>query len=258
MDDFDLGERFDVVVCLFSAIGYTKHLDRANGAMARHVAAGGVLIVEPWFSRDEWKPGTLFRQLPPRSRLGSWARCCSATARDDRRVDPLAVRLRPFDEADLALFDRFATSPELSEPYSWFGFTAPETFRRRWHEDRFLATSPYFLTVTTVEYDQVVGWVNWRQNERPGPGVWEVGVLIVPEMRGRGAGTAAQRLLVDYLFATTTARRIWAGTEVDNIAEQRALTRCGFHQEGRLRGDHYRDGRWRDSFVYGILRDDPR
>ena len=166
------------------------------------------------------------------------------------------MRLRPFDEADLALFDRFATSPELSEPYSWFGFAAPETYRRRWHEDRFLATSPLFLAVATVEHDEVVGWVKWRQNERPGPGVWEIGALIVPEMRRRGAATAAQRLLVDYLFATTTAHRVWAGTEMDNVAEQRALARCGFQSEGRLRGDHFRDGHSRDSFVYGLLRDE--
>jgi ribosomal-protein-alanine N-acetyltransferase len=88
------------------------------------------------------------------------------------------------------------------------------------------------------------------------PGAWEIGVLIVPEMRGRGAGAAAQRLLVEYLFSTTTAFRIWAATEVENIAEQRALERSGFRQEGLLRGTRFQDGQWRDSFIYGIIRDD--
>jgi RimJ/RimL family protein N-acetyltransferase len=63
-------------------------------------------------------------------------------------------------------------------------------------------------------------------------------------------------MLVDYLFSTTTAHRIWAGTEVENVAEQRALERCGFRQEGRLRGTHFRNGRWRDGLIYGIIRDD--
>jgi RimJ/RimL family protein N-acetyltransferase len=85
--------------------------------------------------------------------------------------------------------------------------------------------------------------------------VWEVGVLIVPEMRGRGVGTAAHKLLVDYLFSTTPTYRIWAGTEVENVAEQRALERSGFRQEGLLRGHHFRGGRWRDSFIYGLTRD---
>ncbi|MCW2960658.1 MAG: SAM-dependent methyltransferase [Thermoleophilia bacterium] len=51
MRDFDLGRRFDAVTCLFSAIGHvgdTDGLDAAIAVMARHIAPGGVLVVEPW------------------------------------------------------------------------------------------------------------------------------------------------------------------------------------------------------------------
>lgn len=119
-----------------------------------------------------------------------------------------------------------------------------------------LGSAPYCLAVVTVDDDALAGWVDWRETERPAPGSWEIGVLIVPEMRGRGAGAAAQRLLVDYLFSTTTVIRIWATTEAGNVAEQRALERSRFRQEGRLRGTNFRDGQWRDSFIYGIVRDD--
>jgi Acetyltransferase (GNAT) domain len=46
---------------------------------------------------------------------------------------------------------------------------------------------------------------------------WEIGIVLLPEARGRGYGTQAQRLLARYLFAHTTVHRIWAGTEVDNV-----------------------------------------
>jgi SAM-dependent methyltransferase len=52
MVDFELGRRYDAVVCLFSAIGYVReeaNLARAIAAMTRHLAAPGVLLVEPWF-----------------------------------------------------------------------------------------------------------------------------------------------------------------------------------------------------------------
>lgn len=100
-------------------------------------------------------------------------------------MDPLPVRLRPFTESDLVLFDQYANDRELSEPFEWLGFTSSEPFRRRWQEDRLLGSSPYCLAVAAIDGDALVGWVDWRQNDRPGPGVWEVGVLIVPEMRGR-------------------------------------------------------------------------
>jgi len=63
MTDFDLGRTYDVVTCLFSAIGRVttfERLERAIACMARHVRPGGALIVEPWFTPDQWNPGSLF------------------------------------------------------------------------------------------------------------------------------------------------------------------------------------------------------
>ena len=61
MTDFDLARTHDAVTCLFSAIGYVKTVERMNravGCMSRHVKPGGVLIVEPWLTPQDWKPGT--------------------------------------------------------------------------------------------------------------------------------------------------------------------------------------------------------
>ncbi len=63
MTDFALGKTYDVVTCLFSAIGYVKTVERmarAIACMARHVRPGGALIVEPWITPENWKPGGQF------------------------------------------------------------------------------------------------------------------------------------------------------------------------------------------------------
>ena len=60
MADFDLKKQFDAVTCLFSSIGYVKTKARLNQAvqtMTDHLLPGGVLIVEPWFTPEQWKPG---------------------------------------------------------------------------------------------------------------------------------------------------------------------------------------------------------
>jgi SAM-dependent methyltransferase len=57
MADFDLGKRFDAVVCMFSSIGYARTvegLQSAIAAMARHLQPGGVLVVEPWLTPEVW------------------------------------------------------------------------------------------------------------------------------------------------------------------------------------------------------------
>jgi len=58
---FSLGQRFDVVTCLFSSIGYVKTPDNLGAAircMAGHLKPGGLLIVEPWFTPGDWHSGT--------------------------------------------------------------------------------------------------------------------------------------------------------------------------------------------------------
>ncbi len=57
---FDLGQQFAIVTCLFSAIGYmtTKaDLEKAIKNMSRHLLPGGVLLIEPWFTPEQWQVG---------------------------------------------------------------------------------------------------------------------------------------------------------------------------------------------------------
>jgi SAM-dependent methyltransferase len=70
MADFDLGKRFDAVVCMFSSIGYVKTEERlrsAAAAFARHLEPGGLLVVEPWLAPDAWRDrhvGSVFVDEP--------------------------------------------------------------------------------------------------------------------------------------------------------------------------------------------------
>jgi hypothetical protein len=40
-----------------------SRLRRAAGALARHVAPGGVLVVEPWYGPADWRPNTVHAQV---------------------------------------------------------------------------------------------------------------------------------------------------------------------------------------------------
>lgn len=63
MVDFDLGHTFDVVTCLFSSIGYVKtvdNLERAVLCMAHHLQPGGIIVLEPWFSPENYWVGKVF------------------------------------------------------------------------------------------------------------------------------------------------------------------------------------------------------
>jgi SAM-dependent methyltransferase len=65
MRSFDLARTFDVIVCLFSAIGYLTtrtDRDRALRNFARHLNPGGVVLVEGWVLPDRWRAGSVHLQ----------------------------------------------------------------------------------------------------------------------------------------------------------------------------------------------------
>ena len=134
-----------------------------------------------------------------------------------------SIHLRPIGESDLSVLERLAVDPLISGPFDWHGFGDPGALRRRLAEDGFLGRDPHNLAVALDQDDGCIGDVSWLAIPTgPTSACWNIGVTILPEFRGKGYGTAAQRLLAEYLFATTTVNRVEAGTDVDNVAEQRA------------------------------------
>ena len=60
MIKFDLHKKFDVILCLFSSIGYVKtyaNLKRTIRNFSRHLKSGGIAIIEPWLTKSAFKAG---------------------------------------------------------------------------------------------------------------------------------------------------------------------------------------------------------
>jgi RimJ/RimL family protein N-acetyltransferase len=163
------------------------------------------------------------------------------------------VDLVPAAEEDLPLLYRLTSDPEATGEHEWFGWQDPHAFRRRWEENGLLDEASGVLMVSLG--GARIGFVAWRKRQMARTSFcWNVGIALAPERRGQGYGTAAQRLLVRYLFAHSQVNRIEAGTEVTNLAEQRALEKAGFTREGIARGAAFQNGRWHDAVIYSVLR----
>ena len=60
MIKLDLNKKFDVILCLFSSIGYVKtyqNLTKTIHNFAKHLKTGGVVIIEPWFTEATYITG---------------------------------------------------------------------------------------------------------------------------------------------------------------------------------------------------------
>ena len=166
------------------------------------------------------------------------------------------TRLRRLEEHDIEVLELQHAGPEWAGELAWMGFRMPGGLRKRYDDGQVLREDGGMLAVVD-DAGELVGefsWIRMLNGPPPNGYCWNVGIWIRPEHRGRGHGSEAQRLGASYLFEHTYLERVEAGTESDNLAEQRALEKAGFTREGVLRRACFRGGEWRDMVVYSKLR----
>ena len=99
-----------------------------------------------------------------------------------------------------------------------------------------------------------IGIINHRLNL---PYKWtEISYFFTPSERGKGYGTEAVQLMIDYLFLSKELARIQAMADVKNKASQKVLEKAGFKREGTMRKAVFNRGELRDYYLYSILREE--
>jgi SAM-dependent methyltransferase len=148
MRTVDIARSFDVVVCLFSSIGYmatTDELDRAVENMARHLNPGGVLIVDGWVRPDAWRDTVSTHVETAASETVKVARCGLAR-RDGNKthleMHHLIATIEGIDHVvdhhDLTLFE----PEQYREAFARAGLAVEETNSPMPDRDRYVGTRP--------------------------------------------------------------------------------------------------------------------
>lgn len=60
MINMDLNQTFDIITCLFNSIGYVKtieNLRKTFHSFNKHLKPGGIIIIEPWLTKEEYQVG---------------------------------------------------------------------------------------------------------------------------------------------------------------------------------------------------------
>ena len=168
------------------------------------------------------------------------------------------IRLRDVVLDDADLLDGWST-PEAKGPFNDFGLEREPTDREALARGPLRNERNGELIIERIADGRPIGTISWHLS-RYGPndqsGAWNIGIALLPAARGQGHGSEAQRLVADYLFASTAVNRVEASTDIENVVEQRALEKAGFEREGVARGSQYRAGAYHDLVIYARLRAD--
>lgn len=166
--------------------------------------------------------------------------------------------LRDFVEADWTAVLAYQRDARYLRYYPWTNRT-PDDARAfvgiflEWQRET--PRRRFQLAITLKDGDRLVGNCGLR---RKPDNDWEadIGYELNPEFWGNGYATEAAHALVNHGFRELGLHRISSWCIADNTASARLLERLGFRQEGRLRRNEYFKGRWWDTLLYGLLREE--
>ena len=157
------------------------------------------------------------------------------------------ICIRTVEDTDLE-FLCYCASPVVYGSYQGFRFSSQTSVVNAYHEDGFWSEEGGILMIE--ERGESVGLA---QITFVREGLVRVGMILLPDNRGCGIGTAVLGMLRDYLCDNYPVARIEADTDVENIAGQRILENNGFVCEGTLRAYRYYKGSYHDSYIYGYI-----
>jgi len=79
---------------------------------------------------------------------------------------------------------------------------------------------------------------------------------MVGGARGRGVGTAATKAMVHHAFFDLNLHRLYVSILRDNVASIKMCANAGFREEGIIRDGAFKDSRYHDMVLMGVLRSD--
>ena len=169
------------------------------------------------------------------------------------------VRLRPIKMEDWKehyynLFDneaRFFLDSEIELP---FDEQIAEQGFRNWLGEGFDKNGRIKLTIETLDGINVGGFNLNSIDERNG--TFGIGMQINREFRGKGYGTSAMKILLDYAFNERRLNKYQGFVIEGNIASEKMLIKLGCVKEGVIRGTTFHKGKYWNEIHYGLFAEE--
>jgi RimJ/RimL family protein N-acetyltransferase len=164
------------------------------------------------------------------------------------------IYLRPLQRADAPAFVQWMNDPEVTRTLVHRGpinLQAEEEFIDRLTRDEHALP----LAIVRRASDELIGAtglhaIDWRNRHAC------FGIALAKAEWGKGYGREATAMLVRHAFETLNLNRVWLQVYEYNQRGLRAYEKVGFKKEGVLRQDNFREGRYWDTIIMAILREE--
>lgn len=158
-------------------------------------------------------------------------------------TDDLPAMFNWINDREQVLFNAPYKPVSLSRHQEWF-----EAFQRR--------TDAVLFAIRLAQTGELIGTCQLHAIH-PVHRSAELQIRLgSPSERGKGYGTDAVRLLLDFAFKDLNLRRVYLHVFSTNLAAIRVYEKAGFTREGLLRSAAYINGEYVDVVAMGILQEE--
>lgn len=165
------------------------------------------------------------------------------------------VCLRAYREEDIPKATAFVNDEELKKLLVT-NIPFPMTL---WEEEEWIKSQKsnqdgsYNFAIEDIETKKYIGGcgiqeVNWLSR------VATVGIMIGDkEYWGKGYGTDAMKVLMNFIFNKMNIRKIRLSTFSFNMRARKSYEKCGFEVEGILKDEIFKDGKYYDEIIMSFF-----
>lgn len=163
------------------------------------------------------------------------------------------VTLRPLNLDDIDLIYEWEADIELNILSGWSPKRSLAAFRHKYEKRITEPEDDRYMFGVQIE-ERLVGYVELVLIDRIERRAFISIVIGEKQFWGRGIGSTALRILLDYAFTVQAMEKICAEVYGINTRSQRLMERVGFQREGILRQHEFHNGSRQDTHFFGILK----
>jgi RimJ/RimL family protein N-acetyltransferase len=164
------------------------------------------------------------------------------------------VTLRPLKEDDAPRLTKWINDPKVTQFVTAY-LPTMEVEEREWIKSLTTRKTTNIVVMLVVDGVPIgtmgIHGIDYRH------GIATTGALIgEPDYWGKGYGSEAKMLLLEYAFNTLNLRKINSEVIAYNERSTQYSLKCGYKIEGRRRLEHYAKGEYWDVIQLAVFRED--
>jgi ribosomal-protein-alanine N-acetyltransferase len=175
------------------------------------------------------------------------------------KITTARLTLRPFQLSDAKEVQRQAGHPKVAATTATIPHPYPDGAAEDWiskHQSWFEKGQAVDWAIEFNEDQKLIGCISLGINKANFRA--ELGYWIGEEHWNRGYCSEAVRAAIEYAFTETQLNKITSRHMFENPASGKVMENAGMVKEGFLRQDFFKDGRFVDMVVYGLLKENWR